>query len=85
MDIYLNALVIAKESKDPSCSLNYHAVALASSVSKVLKHLIFKKYSSSFCTSLVSNQAILYNFMLLRTLFRAIHIEVPLFWGVFRR
>ena len=37
--------------KDPSCSLNYRAVALASTVSKVLEHLIFKKYSSSFCTS----------------------------------
>ena len=29
----------------------YRAVALASTVSKVLEHLIFKKYSSSFCTS----------------------------------
>ena len=42
---------IPKGSKDPSCSLNYRAVALASTVSKVLEHLIFKKYSSSFCTS----------------------------------
>ena len=42
---------IPKGSKDPSCSLNYRAVALASSVSKVLEHLIIKKYSSYFCTS----------------------------------
>ena len=42
---------IPKGSKDPSCSQNYRAVALASSVSKVLEHLIIKKYSSYFCTS----------------------------------
>ena len=33
---------IPKGSKDPSCSLNYRAVALASTVSKVLEHLIKK-------------------------------------------
>ena len=70
---------IPKGSKDPSCSLNYRAVALASTVSKVLEHLIFKKYSSSFCTSslcsLVSNQATLqlYVLVLLNVVSRYIH------------
>ena len=79
---------IPKGSKDPSCSQNYRAVALASSVSKVLEHLIIKKYSSIFVPvlcSLVLNLATLqlYVLVLLRTLFRVISIEVPLFWGVF--
>ena len=42
---------IPKGNKDPSCSQNYHAVALASSVSKILELLVSTKYSSHFYTS----------------------------------
>ena len=42
---------IPKGNKDPSCSQNYHAVALTSSVSKILELLIGIKYSSLFYTS----------------------------------
>ena len=41
---------IPKGNKDPSCSQSYHAVALASRVSKILE-LISMKYSSHFYTS----------------------------------
>ena len=36
---------IPKSGKDISSSQNYRAIALASSLSKVLEHLILKKYS----------------------------------------
>ena len=42
---------ISKGNKDPSCSQNYRAIALGSSLSKVLKHLIINKYSSYLPTS----------------------------------
>ena len=42
---------ISKGNKDPSCSQNYRAIALGSSLSKVLKHLIINKYSSYLATS----------------------------------
>ena len=80
---------IPKGSKDPSCSLNYRAVALASTVSKVLEHLIFKKYSSSFCTSSLQfgfkpgYSTTLCTGVVKNVVSRYISIEVPLFWGVF--
>ena len=42
---------ISKGNKDPSCSQNYHAIALGSSLSKVLEHLIINKYSSYLAIS----------------------------------
>ena len=42
---------IPKSGKDISSSQNYRAIALASSLSKVLEHLILKKYSSFLSTS----------------------------------
>ena len=42
---------IPKSGKDISSSQNYRAIALASSLSKVLEHLIVKKYSSFLSTS----------------------------------
>ena len=42
---------ISKGNKDPSCSQNYRAIALGSSLSKVLEHLIINKYSSYLATS----------------------------------
>ena len=42
---------ISKGNKDPSCSQNYRAIALGSSLSKVLEHLTIKKYSSYLTTS----------------------------------
>ena len=42
---------IPKENKDPSCSQNYRAVVLASSVSKIIELLICTKYTSHFYTS----------------------------------
>ena len=53
---------IPKGSKDPSCSLKYRAFALASTVSKVLEHLISRSIHLLFVPalcSLVSNQATL--------------------------
>ena len=42
---------IPKSNKDISQSQNYRGIALASSLSKVLEHLILNKYSSFLCTS----------------------------------
>ena len=42
---------IPKSGKDISSSQNYRAIALASSLSKVLEHIILKKYSSFLSTS----------------------------------
>ena len=42
---------IPKSNKDISQSQNYRGIALASSLSKVLEHLILNKYSSYLCTS----------------------------------
>ena len=42
---------IPKSGKDISSSQNYRAIALATSLSKVLEHLILKKYSSFLSTS----------------------------------
>ena len=42
---------ISKGNKDPSCSQNYRAITLGSSLSKVLEHLITNKYSSYLATS----------------------------------
>ena len=42
---------IPKGSKDASCSKNYRAIALASSLSKVLERVLLLKYQSFFCSS----------------------------------
>ena len=42
---------IPKGNKDASCSNNYRAIALASTLSKTLEHLIINKFSSCFSTS----------------------------------
>ena len=61
---------ISKGSKDPSCSQNYRAISLGSSLSKVLKHLIIihrisllvlcslvlnHTHSTTLCTGAVKN------------------------------
>ena len=60
---------ISKGNKDPSCSQNYRAIALGSSLSKVLEHLIYSSYlatsslqfgfksssSTTLCTGVVKN------------------------------
>ena len=42
---------IPKGNKNTSCSQNYRAIALASSLSKILEHLILDQYASFFHTS----------------------------------
>jgi hypothetical protein len=42
---------IPKGNKDVACSRNYRAVALASSLSKLLEHLIVIKFGSHLCSS----------------------------------
>ena len=42
---------ISEGNKDPSCSQNYRAIALGSSLNKVLEHLIINKYSLYLTTS----------------------------------
>ena len=42
---------IPKGSKDVSCSKNYRAIALASSLSKVLERVLLLKYRSFFCST----------------------------------
>ena len=42
---------IPKGNKNISCSQNYRAIALASSLSKILEHLILDQYASFFHTS----------------------------------
>ena len=45
---------IPKGSKDASCSKNYRAIALASSLSKVLERVLLLKYQSFFVAALCS-------------------------------
>ena len=42
---------VPKKNKDVSCSSNYHSIALASSLSKLLEHLILIHYSVFLYTS----------------------------------
>ena len=42
---------VPKKNKDVSCSSNYHPIALASSLSKLLEHLILIHYSAFLYTS----------------------------------
>ena len=45
--------LIPKPGKDPTCSDNYRPIALAPTLSKVLKWCILLKYGDSFSTSLL--------------------------------
>ena len=42
---------IPKGNKDTSCSKNYRPIALASTMSKVMEHIILIKYGNYFCSS----------------------------------
>ena len=42
---------LPKRNKDTTCSQNYRPIALASSLSKILEHLIFTKYASYLSSS----------------------------------
>ena len=42
---------LPKRNKDTTCSQNYRPIALASSLSKILEHLIFTKYTSYISSS----------------------------------
>ena len=42
---------VPKKNKDVTCSSSYHPIALASSLSKTLEHLILIKYSTFLHTS----------------------------------
>ena len=52
MALYLSVFgTVPKKNKDFSCSSNYHPIALASSLSKLLEHLILIHYSAFLYTS----------------------------------
>ena len=42
---------VPKKNKNVTCSSRYHPIALASTLSKVLEHLILAKYSTFLCAS----------------------------------
>ena len=50
---------IPKSGKDASCSANYHPIALASTLSKALEHIILEKYSKFFVSMVLLQQLVL--------------------------
>ena len=42
---------VPKKGKNVTCSSSYHPIALASTLSKVLEHVILTKYSSFLCSN----------------------------------
>ena len=51
MPQYCVLVPVPKKNKNVSCSSSYRPIALASTLSKVLEHLILSKYSTFFCMS----------------------------------